>query len=296
MKKFHYFYRIVNLINGKYYYGVHSTDNIDDGYMGSGTLLKEAYKKYGVINFKKEILKYFTTRSECLAYEASVVNKSIVSDNECYNIALGGLGSTTPSGTITTRDSCGNVVCVNEEDERWLNGDLIGLTKGFTNCFDIETKKYVQVPNEEFQNSDRYVGITSLKVPCKLIGDNTYILIDADEFWKNRDKYVFPTQNKVVCRDNSGKYYALDSKEAYEGIKSGELHHVWENRSYTEESRKKMSNTHKRNCDQQGEKNSQFGTCWITKDKINRKIPLDDLPKYTSLGWIRGRIMKSKEG
>ena len=36
------FYRIENIINNFYYYGIHSTDNLNDGYMGSGRGLKRA--------------------------------------------------------------------------------------------------------------------------------------------------------------------------------------------------------------------------------------------------------------
>lgn len=40
--RYHYIYLITNDINGKYYKGVHSTFDLHDGYLGSGTNLKRA--------------------------------------------------------------------------------------------------------------------------------------------------------------------------------------------------------------------------------------------------------------
>ena len=54
-KEYHYFYKITNLINEHYYYGIHSTNNLNDGYMGSGVRLNKAYKKYGIENFTKTV-------------------------------------------------------------------------------------------------------------------------------------------------------------------------------------------------------------------------------------------------
>lgn len=44
-KQYHYFYKITNKVNGHFYYGIHSTNDLNDGYMGSGTRLHYAYKK-----------------------------------------------------------------------------------------------------------------------------------------------------------------------------------------------------------------------------------------------------------
>ena len=87
---YYYFYKIRNNINGHYYYGVHSTDNINDGYMGSGTRLWRAYDKYGIENFTKIIMKYFVDKEDMFEYERLIVNKNLVKDPNCYNLMTGG--------------------------------------------------------------------------------------------------------------------------------------------------------------------------------------------------------------
>ena len=51
----HYVYIITNQLNGKQYVGDHSTNNLEDGYLGSGVLLLRAKKKYGKENFSREV-------------------------------------------------------------------------------------------------------------------------------------------------------------------------------------------------------------------------------------------------
>lgn len=41
---------------------------------------------------------------------------------------------------------------------------------------------------------------------------------------------------------------------------------------------------------QQGSKNSQFGTCWITNGQENKKIKKEELDKWLELGYNKGRV------
>jgi len=49
-------------ITGRFYIGMHSTDNIDDGYVGSGKFLWNSIRKYGIENHKRVILEFCKDR------------------------------------------------------------------------------------------------------------------------------------------------------------------------------------------------------------------------------------------
>lgn len=83
-------YKITNLINGKYYIGRHSTKNIDDSYMGSGKGIVNAINKYGIENFKKEIIAEAFDSSGLWELEKQIVNDDVVKDPLSYNMAYGG--------------------------------------------------------------------------------------------------------------------------------------------------------------------------------------------------------------
>jgi len=91
-KSFHYIYKTTNLINEKYYIGMHSTDNLDDGYVGSGKRLWYSIKKYGKENFKCEIIEILPNRKLLKEREKEIVNKELLSDENCLNLVFGGGG------------------------------------------------------------------------------------------------------------------------------------------------------------------------------------------------------------
>jgi len=91
--KFHYVYIITNTLNGKQYVGDHSTFKLHDGYLGSGDVLKCAFRNHGKQNFKKEILAFFSTKQNAFAAQEKYIIQYNTLYPNGYNICPnGGLG------------------------------------------------------------------------------------------------------------------------------------------------------------------------------------------------------------
>lgn len=89
---FYYLYEIKNLVNGKIYIGVHSTPELEDGYMGSGTVIRRAIRKYGVENFQKTILEFFSTKEKMYEREKEIITDEFLLREDVYNVRRGGNG------------------------------------------------------------------------------------------------------------------------------------------------------------------------------------------------------------
>lgn len=89
---YYYLYEIINKVNSKIYVGVHKTDNLDDGYMGSGKIIRHAIEKYGIDNFDKRIIQIFDNSEDMFAAEAAIVNEEFLLRDDVYNLRKGGTG------------------------------------------------------------------------------------------------------------------------------------------------------------------------------------------------------------
>jgi group I intron endonuclease len=120
-KKYHYLYKTTNLINGKFYYGMHSTDNLEDGYTGSGTYLKRSINKYGINNFQIEILEFFDNRGSLVEAERSLISQEYINNKSCYNVRRGGIGGF-PEGASTKGAlvRVANIMADPERKQKWL--------------------------------------------------------------------------------------------------------------------------------------------------------------------------------
>lgn len=110
-KKYYFIYKTTLVLTGHYYIGQHSTNNINDKYLGFGHKLHEYIKIYGRENFKREILEYAKDRLELDKLERKYVTKELIeSDSLCLNLKSGG-----DSGQWISQEA------LNKTHKIWLN-------------------------------------------------------------------------------------------------------------------------------------------------------------------------------
>lgn len=91
-RKYHYIYKTTCTITNRFYIGMHSTDNLEDGYIGSGKRLWYSINKHGKDNHVCEILEFLPDRKALKAKEKQIVNVELINEELCMNLQLGGGG------------------------------------------------------------------------------------------------------------------------------------------------------------------------------------------------------------
>jgi hypothetical protein len=89
-KQQHFLYKTTSKFNGKFYIGVHTTNNVNDNYLGSGYRIVKDLKKYGVEQYEREILEFFENKELAYQRESEIVNEELMKNWYCLNIAEGG--------------------------------------------------------------------------------------------------------------------------------------------------------------------------------------------------------------
>lgn len=279
-------YKITNLLNNKIYIGVHETFNINDSYMGSGKILNYSYKKYGKENFKKEILHIFDSKKQMLDKERELVNESFVKREDTYNCIIGGVLNT--SGFVNVKDSSGECFLVPVDDDRYLSGELVGITKGMVNVRNSDGD-IIQVTQEEFKNDDNLCGLAS-GITTVRDKDGNRFSVDIDDPRYLSGELVSITTGFVPVYDDEGTCHSLnrDSDE----YKSGKYKSFFEGKKHSKETIEKMKES--RRGRGSGSNNSQYGKKWIysLEEKRSIKVDKNQISDYLKSGWFLGRKMK----
>lgn len=199
--RFHFIYKITNNLNGKFYIGVHNTNDLGDGYRGSGDIIKKAYKKYGKKNFNYEILHFFQTEEETYIEESKIVNESLVQNPMCYNIILGGRGG--KSGYLPMRNiDTGKVEVINVYNKP-DNYESVNL--GSIPVYDNSKNKYVRIPASEFDESI-HTPMHKGKIVLYNTSKNIYEQVDVDDPRRETGELVSGSKNKVTVTDGKNNF------------------------------------------------------------------------------------------
>lgn len=129
-KQYHFIYKTTNLLNSKYYYGMHSTNDLNDGYLGSGKRLRYSINKYGKDNHKREIIEFLPNRKLLIEREKEIVNLNEIAKENCMNLMVGGKGGFISKEQQHYRASCGGKAHAfkvkNDVEFRKIHNKIVG--------------------------------------------------------------------------------------------------------------------------------------------------------------------------
>lgn len=111
---YHYIYTTTCSITGRYYIGMHSTSNLEDGYIGSGTRLWKSLNKHGKNSHSIEILEWYSDRNSLKLREKELVNEEILNDPMCMNLIIGGGGGKISDEQQRSRSIAGGLAFANK--------------------------------------------------------------------------------------------------------------------------------------------------------------------------------------
>ncbi len=119
-------YKTTNQINGKYYVGQHNT-SANDGYLGSGIVLKQAIEKYGKENFLRETIEFCTSANVNEREIYWIGSLDATNPKVGYNLDMGGCGSF----RTRTQDFKNKISQINKNIGKWKgqNNPMFGIKR-----------------------------------------------------------------------------------------------------------------------------------------------------------------------
>jgi len=203
-KKYHFIYKTTNTVTGRYYYGMHSTDNLNDGYLGSGRRLRYSINKYGKDVHQREIVEFCQDRSLLKQREKDLIILNEIAKKDYMNLKVGGVGGFISDEQQRHRSSCAGKAHMKkfrEDDEfrikfcenqslmckdRWKNGVYDNV-----NHATFLNKKHSKETKEKMSESHKGKGMGKMNTQfgtCWVTDETTnrkIKLIELDYFIKN---------------------------------------------------------------------------------------------------------------
>lgn len=156
----------------------------------------------------------------------------------------------------------------------------------FDNPEDMFTKEKELVNEEWVSRKDTYNIKLGGEGGWDYVNSSGARLIGLKILNKNAAIYAVIGNAKVQELSSNNEWLMVRNQNIANGMLGKQN---FKNHCHTEETIQQMKISHKGK--HEGIKNSQYGTCWITNGKENKKIKKTELDKYINIGYTKGRIM-----
>jgi hypothetical protein len=324
----HYVYKITNLTNNKYYIGVHSllkdynNTPLNDGYWGSGTLIEKTIRQEGRNNFKKEILKTFSTRGEAMEEEKRLVTIDVVNSPDSYNQSLGGINNMKQMGYVVVRLKSNLDKIIKIPREEYYRYKDLYIPTGHLKYYlktknmskeelkDYKEKKQTSKRKEQIYKEEK-ISRTSKKLKYKKVGrikilvnrdtlkiikiheseidSNTLYNVWFPQYFLDKINNVFISEDYLIEKFNQRPNRLELSKSLGIARKSVEKLFDYYKSIDTQFNSKLSYDNGKRN--RSNYKSKGFsGKIYVHKEDKEVVIEKLDLEKYVSAGWELGKL------
>lgn len=245
-KKYYFIYKTINLLNGRFYIGQHFTINLNDGYYGSGNIIKQSIKKHGKKFFKFEILEFCTKvnineREIFWIKELNATNPGIgynLTDKPYYEYLRG-----------ENHPFYGKII--SEESKKKMS---ISQKKWKRKPMKEETKIKISKSNKGKKRSDLFKQKLGLRSLNKFVSDSTRLKISKALTGKKRSE-----ESKInYSKASKGRIVSQETKDKQSIIQTGKIR--------SQEFKDKCSIRLK------GEGNPMFGKKHKEESKLNMSI------------------------
>ena len=207
------------------------------------------------------------------------------------------------TNTVNNKIYIGKHETTNKDDEYFGSGTLLkraiekyGIDKFIKEIlFDYDSEEKMNDMESQIVNEEFIARLDTYNIKIGGQGGFDYVntlpkTITQIESSKINLKLASIERNRLM-KDTSSEWY-----KEYNQKRSNALKHYYKNnpgtftgKLHTLESKKKIGEKNKQLV---GNRNSQFGTCWVTKELENKKIKVCDIDYYRLQGWVKGRRLK----
>ena len=218
--KYHYVYRITNLIENKHYYGSRTStispyDDLGKKYFSSASSPKNSWiksdQKKNHHNYKYKIIQIFSTRKQAIELECKLHNKFDVSNsNLFYNESKQNGTKFDTTGKTVVIDKNGTIGLTNCDNIEYISGELKSISYG---------KIYVENSSGDIKRVDptdpRYISGEYKKISMMTYKSENgkYLKVKSTDERVISGELHGMNKNMVTVRNNNGKNFNISKDD-----------------------------------------------------------------------------------